>query len=241
MDNRHVNDELASKQFYLTPVHPCSYLDDREARTLFLDPRDTIDPPIYGALTRLGFRRSGSHLYRPHCTGCSACIPVRVAVDDFEWKRRFRRTLQRNSDVELRIAPAAYRDEYYDLYARYIQARHGDGDMNPPSAEQFRSFLLSTWGRTAFVVLTIAGRTVAVAVTDMLTDGLSAIYTFFDPELADRGLGTYAVLRQIQLAQERGLDYLYLGYWIKDCDKMSYKIDFRPAELFVNNRWVVMH
>ena len=118
---------------------------------------------------------------------------------------------------------------------------HGEGDMHPPSVEQFRSFLLSTWGRTAFLTLTLAGRPVAIAVSDMLPDGLSAIYTFFDPDLEPRGLGTYAVLRQIQLCQERHLDYLYLGYWIRDCEKMSYKIDFRPAELFVNNRWVVMN
>lgn len=235
-----MNDELSSKQFYLTPTHPCSYLDDRQARTLFLDPRDTIDPYLYGALTRNGFRRSGSHLYRPHCDGCQACVPVRLPVAEFVWKRRFRRALSHNQDLDLRIARATYTPEYYGLYARYIEQRHGDGDMHPPSPEQFRSFLLSNWGRTAFLVLSLAGRPVAVAVSDLLPDGLSAIYTFFEPALQARGLGTYAVLRQIQLCQERNLDYLYLGYWIKDCAKMRYKIDFRPAELFVNNRWVAM-
>jgi arginine-tRNA-protein transferase len=235
-----MKDELSSKQFYLTPAHPCSYLDDRQARTLFLDPRDTIDQGIYGTLTRNGFRRSGSHLYRPHCQGCDACIPARVPVERFTWKRRFRRALRLNQDVEMRIVDARYSADYYDLYARYIRDRHGNGDMDPPSIEQFRSFLLSSWGRTAFLVLYLERRPVAVAVTDMLPDGLSAIYTFFDPEFADRGLGTYAVLRQIQLCQQRNLKHLYLGYWIKDCDKMNYKVDFRPIELFVKNRWVVM-
>jgi len=235
-----MNDELSSKQFYLTPVHPCSYLEDRQARTLFLDPRDTIDQGTYGALTHSGFRRSGSHLYRPHCLGCDACIPARVPVEQFTWKRRFRRALRLNQDIEMRVVEAGYSADYYDLYARYIRARHGDSDMDPPSAEQFRSFLLSSWGHTAFVTLYLNRKPVAVAVTDMLPDGLSAIYTFFDPDLADRGLGTYAVLRQIQLCQERNLKHLYLGYWIKDCDKMNYKIDFRPVELYVNNRWVVM-
>lgn len=235
-----MKDELSSKQFYLTPAHPCSYLDDRQARTLFLDPRDTIDQATYGALTRNGFRRSGSHLYRPHCQGCDACVPARVPVEQFTWKRRFRRSLSLNQDVEMRIVDACYSPEYFDLYVRYIRDRHGDGDMDPPSVEQFRSFLLSSWGHTAFLTLYLKRRPIAVAVTDMLPDGLSAIYTFFDPEFADRGLGTYSVLRQIQLCQQRNLKHLYLGYWIKDCAKMNYKIDFRPIELFVKNRWVLM-
>ena len=229
--------ESVEKQFFLTPPHPCSYLDGRDARTLFLDPRDSIDLPTYSALTRMGFRRSGDHLYRPHCEGCSACIPTRLPVSEFHWSRRFRRIHHRNADVEVAVREPVCNATYYDLYSRYIRARHASGGMYPPTEAQFRSFLTSQWSNSSFLSLTLRGRLVGVAVTDRIADGLSAIYTFFDPDCGERSLGVFAVLAQIEYCRSNDIPYLYLGYWIRDCTKMSYKTDYRPIELLISNRW----
>jgi leucyl-tRNA---protein transferase len=232
--------ESGDKQFFLTPPHPCSYLDDRDARTLFLDPRETIDLATYTALTRVGFRRSGSHLYRPYCDGCSACVPSRVPVGAFRWSRRFRRIRQRNRDIEVTVGEPVCNGTNYDLYARYIRARHAEGGMYPPTEAHFRSFLMSEWGNSSFLNLSLRGRLVGIAVTDRVGDGLSAIYTFFDPDYEERSLGVFAVLAQIEQCLANGIPYLYLGYWIRDCAKMSYKIDYRPIELLVSNRWTLL-
>jgi arginine-tRNA-protein transferase len=233
-----MKDETADKQFFITPAHPCSYLPKRNAQTLFLDPRETITPQTYQQLTEQGFRRSGGHLYRPHCKTCQACVPTRLPVAEFVTRRSQRRTLARNTDLAVRVEPATYSPAHYSLYASYIAGRHRDGDMYPPSPDQFRSFLLSQWSDTLFVNSFLDGKLVAVAVTDKLDDGLSAIYTFFDPALEQRSLGVQSILQQIELARELGLPHLYLGYWIRDAEKMRYKTDYRPAELFVNGRWV---
>lgn len=235
-----MKEELGKRQFYLTPAHPCSYLPGKEARTLFLDPRDTIHPPLYQALTEHGFRRSGGHLYRPHCQGCQACVPTRIPVDRFEPRRNQRRLLSGNRDLTVRIEPAAFNRRYYHLYERYISGRHRDGDMYPPSTDQFRSFLLSQWSNSVFLCSYLHDELVAVAVTDQHVAGLSAIYTFFDPDLATRSLGTWSILQQIELAQRADLPYLYLGYWIRDSRKMRYKIDYRPVELFMDGRWTLL-
>ncbi len=230
--------QTQTPQFYLTPEHPCSYLPGAKARTLFLDPAQVISPRLYGQLSGLGFRRSGSHLYRPQCNDCNACIPTRLPVAAFHPNRQQRRISKRNQDLVLQIEPPQYADEYYHLYASYISSRHGDGDMYPPTRDQYRGFLSGSWSDTRFFSLRAHGHLLAVAVTDSLPEGLSAIYTFFDPAAASRSLGVYAVLQQIQACRDAGLPYLYLGYWIKDCRKMAYKTQYRPIQLRTNNGWV---
>ena len=227
-------------QFFLTPKHPCSYLNRNNAQTLFFDPREVISPTIYQNLTDQGFRRSGSHLYRPHCGSCRACVPTRVPVDRFTPRRSQKRVLKKNSDLHVRLETATFSKRHYHLYERYISLRHTDGDMYPASEDQYRSFLLSPWSNSLFVCLYDGERLLSVAVTDEQPHGLSAIYTFFEPSEDARSLGVLSILKQIELCQELGLPYLYLGYWIKDCDKMNYKTQYRPTELFVNNRWVLM-
>ncbi|MCC5885973.1 MAG: arginyltransferase [Gammaproteobacteria bacterium] len=229
---------LAQLKFFATPKHACSYLEARQATTLFVDPAARIDNPLYSALSSLGFRRSGRHIYRPHCEHCSACIPIRIPVDRFRARRAQRRVWLRNEDLEVRLTAPALTAENYDLYARYIGARHQDGDMYPPSPDQFRSFLLCDWSDTRFVEFRSEGTLLAVAVMDRVQDGLSAIYTFFDPDRNERSLGVQAVLWQIQHAVDLGLPYLYLGYWIKQCQKMSYKSGYRPLEMFLGERWI---
>ena len=164
-------------------------------------------------------------------------MPTRIPVARFQPRRSQRRVLNRNSDLSVHVEPAVFNRRYYDLYARYIFGRHRDGDMYPPSTDQFRSFLLSQWSNSVFLCSYLDDQLIAVAVTDQQVEGLSAIYTFFDPDLEARSLGTWSILQQIELCRRAGLPYLYLGYWIRDSRKMRYKIDYRPVELYLDGRW----
>ncbi|RBW49840.1 arginyltransferase [Marinobacter sp. F3R11] len=228
---------LRTLVFFATPAHDCSYLDDREATTMFVDPRAHIDKKLYTQLTSLGFRRSGSHYYRPHCEACNACIPVRLNVNDFRPDRSQRRVMKKNTDVACKLVPAAFDESYYRLYANYVELRHKDGDMYPPSREQFTSFLVEGGTDSWFLEMRINGVLVGLAAIDLLEDGLSAIYTVFDPAYKQRSLGTFAVLWQIEESIRRSLPHLYLGYWIKQCRKMNYKTRFKPIEALQNGQW----
>lgn len=228
---------LRDLKVYTTYPHSCSYLQDREATTLFVDPRTSVDSNLYSQLSVLGFRRSGGHLYRPHCNGCNACVPARIPVQKFVPSRSQKRAWKRNHDLQITPVDSIQGDDYYQLYERYIELRHEDGDMYPPNREQYESFLSDEWGVTRFYRMELDSQLVGMAVVDCLNDGLSAIYTYFDPDLEARSLGTFAILWQVKLAQEMGLEYLYLGYWIRNCGKMAYKINYRPLELYVNGRW----
>lgn len=222
---------------YATPAHECSYLPRREAVTLFADPDHPKDPWLQGMLTRQGFRRSGVHLYRPRCPRCSACEAARVPVREFEPNRSQRRTQRQNRDLCVRVLPQGFVDEHYALYARYVTARHAGGGMDEPSPAKYRDFLLCPWADTRLVEFRHGQQLLAVAVSDRLPDALSAVYTFFDPDAAARGLGVHAVLWQIQAARDEGLDWLYLGYAIDGCRKMQYKACFQPQERLRGGRW----
>jgi arginyl-tRNA--protein-N-Asp/Glu arginylyltransferase len=235
-----VTSSMRDLKVYTTYPHSCSYLEDQEATTLFVDPRQRVDQKLYSNLSQLGFRRSGSHIYRPHCTHCDACIPARIPVDLFERKRGQRRIWKRNQDLMVQATDDMRDDAAFELYHNYIESRHSDGDMYPPEREQYESFLSNAWGCTRYYRFYDGGSLIALSVVDELVDGLSAIYTFFDPALDRRSLGGFAILWQIEKAREMGLDYLYLGYWVRDCQKMAYKSDYRPLELYVNNRWTTL-
>ncbi|UYG06434.1 arginyltransferase [Halomonas sp. M4R1S46] len=226
-------------RFFLTVPHTCSYLAGREATTLFLDPQESPGGGVYDALALLGFRRSGRHLYRPHCEGCSACISVRIPVADFASNRTQRKLVRRNADLELRVRPALFDAEHYALYARYIRTRHSDGDMYPPSHEQYRTFLTLDQDYARLLELRLEGRLLAVSAFDQLEHGLSAIYTFFDPDepFERRSLGTFAVLSLVERARQLGLPHVYLGYWIRECRKMAYKQAFQPLEMLEGRHW----
>ena len=225
---------------YTTYPHSCSYLEDQEATTLFVDPRQPMDKVLYSNLSLLGFRRSGSHVYRPHCSHCEACVPARIPVAQFEPRRGQTRTWKRNQDLRVRRSDHLRDEDAFQLYCRYIELRHYDGDMYPPDREQYESFLNDAWDCTHYYRFYDGPKLIALAVVDELQDGMSAIYTFFDPEADKRSLGTFAILWQIERAKALGLEYLYLGYWIRGCKKMSYKSEFRPLELYVKNRWTVI-
>lgn len=226
-------------RFFLTVPHPCSYLPGREATTLFLDPQEPPTPDVYDALTLLGFRRSGGNLYRPHCESCNACISVRIPVEDFTPSRTQRKLMNRNRDLTLRLRPTEFDEQHYALYARYIRMRHADGDMFPPSREQYRMFLTQAHPFAKLLEFRLGDQLVAVAATDLLGHGLSAIYTFFDPDpiFERRSLGAFAILSQVELARKRNLPHVYLGYWIRACQKMRYKHDYQPLEYLNGGRW----
>jgi len=229
---------LANVRVFATYPHNCSYLAGEQATTLFVDPSTPIDARIYSQLSYIGFRRSGPHLYRPHCAACNACVPARVPVEAFTPNRGQRRILARNRDLEAEVVDSIHSDAHFALYSRYIEQRHRDGDMYPPDREQYESFLTREWGSTSFVEFRAAGRLLAVAVVDRLENGLSAIYTYYEPGEEKRSLGSYVILWQIERARELALPAVYLGYWIRNCRKMNYKTRFRPIELLANGHWV---
>jgi len=224
-------------QFYLTAPYPCSYLPGRLARSQVAAPGGLVDTVVYSELVRLGFRRSGHHVYRPRCDACHACTPVRVRAAEFHPSRGQRRCQARNADLSMRLKPLVFDEAHYRLYRRYQTARHAGGGMDQDDREQFRGFLLQSRMDSALAEFTLHGEVVMVALVDRLMDGLSAVYTFYEPDLAKRGLGTFGVLTQLRLAREMGLPYLYLGYWIADSGKMAYKRGYRPLDAFVDGQW----
>jgi arginyl-tRNA--protein-N-Asp/Glu arginylyltransferase len=226
-----------SLDLYLSPEHACAYLPERLARLAFVDPDADMDARTYGGLAAKGFRRSGAHVYRPYCAGCQACVPLRVPVADFSPDRSQRRVWKQNRDLETRPLPAEFNTEHYFLYRRYLETRHPGGGMDDADEAGYRQFLLSPWGHTVLVEMRLAGTLAAVAVIDRMPDALSAVYTFYAPDLRRRSLGTYAVLWQIDEARRLGLRWVYLGYWIAASRKMAYKSRFRPYEQLVTTGW----
>lgn len=228
----------ASLLLYSGPEHECAYLPGKTARSLFIDPAARLDGAVYGYLLGQGFRRSGNHVYRPGCRACQACVPLRLPVDRFRPRRSQSRAWAKNrAGLGIDMRPAKFREEHLALYNRYMDSRHPGGEMANATPDSFMDFLTADWCETRFVELHLAGRLAAVAVTDLLPNGLSAVYTFFDPELAHHSPGVLAILWQIQAARRLGLPWLYLGYWVPGCKKMSYKAQYRPLQLFSQGQW----
>lgn len=225
---------------YKTDEHPCSYLPEQQARTAFIDPKAILDQQLYSQLCDFGYRRSGQFVYRPSCLNCNACQSLRVNVSDYRFNRRERRILNKNKDLDVVCKKDIDHDIFYDLYQRYIITRHSDGDMFPPDRDQYQQFLSSFLDNTLYYCFYQGPKLKAIAVTDALVQGLSAVYTFFDPHDDKRSLGHFAILWQIQQAQARNLDYLYLGYWVKDCKKMSYKTQFQNIEIYRDKKWQLL-
>lgn len=231
---------ISSVRLFRTSPHPCSYKVSEEAATVFVDPDLVIDKHLNSRLSELGYRRSGAHLYRPDCDYCQACISCRIPVIDFEFSRSQKRVLKRNRDLRVVEESDLTADDAYELYSRYINSRHADGDMYPATEEQFEAFIKTKTVDTRFYLYYDRDHLVAVSVIDQLEQGLSAVYTFFDPDEQRRSLGKFAILWQIEKCQDLQQPYLFLGYWIKGCSKMQYKSEFRPLEMLLEGRWVLV-
>jgi arginine-tRNA-protein transferase len=230
---------MGVKEFslYATPPHECSYLFGREATTVFVDPYLPIDGHLYKNLATHGFRRSGEYLYRPQCEQCQACIAVRLPVHEFKPRRVQKRIYNKNNDLNVSVHSATFKNEHFKLYSRYLSSRHKNAGMDNPSPIDYIEFLSSSWSKTFFYEFRLQGQLLAIAVVDVFENGLSAVYTFFDPDYSQRSLGSYAILFEIELAKRLNIDYLYLGYWIADCRKMAYKTDYQPLEYYIGDTW----
>ena len=222
---------------FLSREHRCGYFADRVARTRVLDPESPLLGAIYDQALAAGFRRSGPHLYRPQCPHCQACIPTRLVVDRFRPDRSQQRCKRRNADLQFDITPAGFDDELYRLYRRYLEARHAEGAENQGQPDDLRQLLTTPWTNTFLLRIFREGQLLACAITDRQASSLSAVYTFFDPDQASRGLGVFAILSQIEWARREQLPYLYLGFWIDRHPKMSYKSRFQPLQVFSDQRW----
>lgn len=220
-----------------TVEHPCGYYPERMARNLVIDPTAERQERLYDALAGSGFRRAGNHIFRPHCRKCTACIATRIPIRKFTPNRSQRRCLKRNRDVSMEQIPAGFSQECFALYKRYLGARHPNGGMDNPEPDDFKNYLLSNWSRTSFLEFRLNETLMGVAVTDVMSSGLGSVYTFYEPEMDNRSFGTYAILRQIELAQELSLPFVYLGYWIREHPKMDYKKRFRGIEGFFGQSW----
>ena len=230
MNSRHL-------QLYITAESPCSYFTDRMSSNLVPNPELQLNMPIYNLLIQHGFRRSGKHCYRPHCESCQSCIACRLAVNEFVSNRSQRRCLKNNQDLKLTAVSANFSEEYFALYRRYLNSRHFEGSMANPAEEDFKQFLYCDWSNTRFLEFRLNRQLVAVAVSDIVSDGISAVYSFFEPEMKNRSLGTYCILKQIDYTKEQALNYVYLGYWIENHNKMHYKNNYKPLQLYLDEQW----
>jgi arginine-tRNA-protein transferase len=228
-------------QFYATAPYGCSYLPGRVARSQVATPTHLIDTATYSDLVRNGFRRSGVFTYRPHCDACHECQPARIRVRDFEANRTQRRILKLHENIVASERYLGFREEHYQLYQRYQAARHQGGGMDQDSRDQYAHFLLQSHVDSRLVEFRENGVLRGVSIIDLLSDGFSSVYTFYEPDVPNTSYGTWAILWQVAQCQYLGLPYVYLGYWIRESRKMSYKSNFHPLEVLRHGEWVELH
>ena len=232
------DDVIYQLQFYATAPYECSYLADQQARSQVATPDHLITHHTYSELIRHGFRRSGTYVYRPHCDHCQACIPVRTCVNEFQANRSQRRAMKHHADLTALIHPLHFDEAHFALYQRYQQQRHANGGMDQDNREQYQQFLLQSHVETRLVEFRDQHHVLRmVSIIDILKDGLSSVYTFFDPDEKGASYGTYNVVWQIEQTRQRQLPYLYLGYWVQASRKMAYKKKFPPLQALLQGTW----
>lgn len=227
-------------KLYMSAPHNCSYILGQTASTLMLEPDYPLNDDQFAVLLKSGYRRSGDIVYKPHCHACNACISVRIPVWEFVPSRAQKRCYRRNRDVHNEILSPCFRKEHFDLFCRYQSWRHSGDALDHNNSVRYRQFMIDSMVKTLFMEFRIDNELVAMSVCDLPHRGISAVYTIFDPDREKRGLGTFAIMKQIEYAKEYNLDYVYLGYWIKQCHKMNYKTRFKPLEGFIDKEWQVL-
>jgi arginine-tRNA-protein transferase len=222
-------------QLFLTAAMPCPYLPGKQERKLFTHLSGRRAASLHHLLSENGFRRSQNLIYRPACENCCACQSVRIVADAFEPSKRFRRVLRNNDDLAIEVRPTTATSEQYDLFKRYLDSRHAGGGMTQMSFVDYEYMVEDTPVQSVLVEYRLRNHPdmplVAVALTDVMPDGLSMVYSFYDPDLAHRSMGTFLILDHIAQVRAAGLDYVYLGYWVKNSPKMAYKAQFQPLEV----------
>lgn len=225
-------------KIFPTGMHPCSYLPGLIARNAVVDPEFEMTPKVYDYLIQNGFRRSGEQVYRPYCNTCEECVTTRIPVDEFKRSRSQKRTWKQNQDLLVEVHHGSFKDAYLPLYRRYLETHHASTDF-----QGVEKFLQADWCDIQYIEFYTVDNDqknlIGVAVTDVIASGFSAVYTFFDPQhSARRSLGVYAVLWQVEYAKEQKLEYVYPGFWIKDCRKMNYKTRYQPIEGLQRGKWL---
>lgn len=223
-------------RFGLTQSFDCSYLDDQQEQLLVYIEEHPDVKQQYEMLIRAGFRRSGEQIYRPHCANCQACQSIRIPTASFAPSRSQKRIRNKNASLRLQVQ-REMQPNHYELYQRYIEERHSDGSMYPPSRSQYDNFIHCSWNAPLFFEAWQDEELVVVTVVDELQDAYSALYTYFEPTLAHLSLGKFMILKLIEYANQQQKPYVYLGYQIDECAKMNYKRDFMPHERFFENKW----
>ena len=233
---------LHKLQFYVTTGYSCGYLPNKMAQSLIAAPQHLINTEVYSSLIDQGFRRSGKFAYRPHCENCQECVPVRVAVNEFTPNRSQKRAFKQHQTLTTKVVPVDYYEEHYALYAAYQHSRHNDQAKieacEESEIEQYQNFLCQSNVESVLVEFRDQQTLKMVSVIDIVHNGISAVYTFYDTTDASNSFGTFNIMWQAEWAKSLHLSYLYLGYWIKDSPKMAYKQKFRPLEKLIQNRWI---
>lgn len=227
-------------KLYETVVDDCPYLEGKQSASILVDPEHKIDSDLFAMLSRSGFRRSGEMLYSPKCPSCKACISVRVPATDFVPSRSQKRVWRKNIDLEVRIEDVSFQQEHFEMYLQYQRARHPESSMCDDDPKKYIGFINSQFSGSQFLCLYLNDKLMGISVIDQFEGGLSAVYTFFDPQYSNRSIGTYVILYLIKLSRLRKIPHVYLGYWIEQSSKMSYKQNFKPMQGYIDRKWVEM-
>lgn len=227
---------MTSVKFGLSATFDCGYLEDKQEQLLIYIDEQPLSPTVYSALQNQGFRRSEGHVYRPHCDNCNACQSIRLPVDNFKFKSSQRRILNKSREFSVKLSNSVS-DKYYPLFETYINTKHLDGVMYPANQAQLDSFVKCDWMDKVFIELLDQDKLIAVAICDVTPDSLSAVYTFYDPDYFKYSLGTLMILQQINITKQLDKKWLYLGYFIEDCEKMNYKTRFSPYQVRRDDIW----
>ncbi len=224
-------------RLFETVIDECPYLDGKKSSSILVDPDHEVEPALFSMLSRSGFRRSGNMLYAPKCPSCKACVSVRIPAARFKASRGQRRIWRKNLDISVTIEDVRFEQAHFDLYLKYQQHRHADSSMCDDDPKKYIGFIESDYAASKFLCMRLDGELIGISVLDQFDGGLSAVYTFFDPDHHKRSLGTYAILYSVKLARMHDIAFVYLGYWIDESPKMNYKRQFKPLQGYVEKKW----